>query len=712
MKQVLQHLDSGKTELVDVPIPTPNSNEVLVRTTRSLISLGTERMLSNFGKSHLLGKAMQQPEKVRQTIQKVATDGVFSTVEAVRSKLSEPIPLGYCNVGIVEAVGDKVDEFSVGDRIISNAPHAEYAVVPRNLTARVPHNVDDDQASFTVLGSIALQGLRLVKPTLGETIAVFGLGLIGQLTVKLLIANGCRVIGLDFDAAKLTLAKASGAHVIDLTHTDDLASQVSSFTRGIGVDATIITTATDSNDPVDQSAEICRQRGRIVLVGTSGTTISRDKFYRKELSFQVSCSYGPGRYDPNYEIAGNDYPVGFVRWTERRNFEAFLDMLASGHITTHDLISQKAHINDAEQIYDKAFKDPTKLGVVFEYPVKDSEAPVSNSKMPAQVDDEVAASPAGANAASVDFIGAGNHAFRQLMPAFSKANADLSIVVSQKGASGLRAARKFGFRHNVSFGQYDFVNGAAPNIVIASRHDTHFDYVSSALEHGRNVFVEKPLCLTTSELDALQKQYQQLQTSHPDGAPVLMVGFNRRFAPHVSKAKGLLNKIPAAKSIVMTINAGHIPTDHWTQNPEVGGGRLIGECCHFIDLACFLAGVPVVSFTKDCMKSAANDTFTVGLHFADGSIATIHYFANGHKAVQKEKIDIFVDGRVLQIHNFRSMQGHGWHNFRKLNLWKQNKGQTECVKAFLESVSSQKSAAIPPEDIFESMRLTLMLAEI
>jgi len=703
VKQVLQSLKSGTVEVAEVPEPAVCAGALLIRTRASLISSGTERMLLEFGRAGWLEKARQQPDKVRQVLEKIRTDGLWPAVEAVRSKLERPLELGYCNVGTVVEVGPGVTGFSVGDRVVSNGPHAEVVSVPVNLCARVPDAVADEEAAFTVLGAVALQGIRLVQPTLGESVAVIGLGLLGLLTVQLLRAQGCRVLGLDPDAARVALARQFGAEAVDLGAGTDPVAAAQAFSRGRGMDAVIIAAATESPEPIHQAARMCRKRGRIVLVGVSGLELSRADFYEKELTFQVSCSYGPGRYDPAYEEKGQDYPVGFVRWTAQRNFEAVLDMLADRRLDVRPLISHRFPIADAQKAYAVILGSEPSLGVLLEYP---GAAPDRGQRTVVLRSVPVARS----DRAVVSVIGAGEYARRVLLPAFKAVGARLRIAATRSGASSLHAARKFGFEMATTDPEQALTDPETSAVVIATRHDSHARYVLAALRAGKHVFVEKPLCLTHEELDEIERLYGSL-LNEPAGPPLLTVGFNRRFAPHVQKMRALLENVPGPRAMVMTVNAGPVPADHWTRDPEIGGGRLLGEACHFIDLLRYIAGVPIERCSRLDLQGPSSDTASLQFVFADGSIGTVHYLTNGSRAFPKERLEVFAGGRVLQLDNFRVLRGWGWRGFRRERLWRQDKGQRGCVRAFLTAVEHGGPPPIPIEEVFEVSRVTLELAD-
>ncbi len=707
MKQILQNLSNGETSLVEVPAPKNIDGNVLIATRASIVSAGTERMLIGFGKANYLNKARQQPDKVKQVLAKIKTDGLMPTIDAVRSKLDQPLPLGYCNAGKV--LESNVNGFKAGDRVVSNGNHAEVVRVPKNLCAKIPDGVDDESAAFTVLGAIGLQGIRLIQPTLGEAIVVTGLGLIGLMCVQMLRANGCRVLGIDFDSNKCELARQFGAETVDLSIGEDPLIAAQHFSRGRGVDGVLITAASQSDEIMHQSAEMCRKRGRVVLVGVVGLNLRRDDFFQKEISFQVSASYGPGRYDPLYEEQGNDYPVGFVRWTEQRNFEAVLDMMDNGTLDVKSLITQRFKIENAIDAY-KLLDDSSALGVVLDYPEKPNHVLQSTSvdltNPNKNIEQYTSSVP------TVGFIGAGNYASRTLIPAFKSGGAILDTLVTSGGISGVHHGKKNGFR-TTSTEITDLLNNENINTIsIVTRHDAHANQVVEALNAGKNVFVEKPLALKVEELDQIDTAYKNAQSTE---SRRLMVGFNRRFAPHIVKMKELLNAHRTPKSIVMTVNAGSIPAEHWVQDLNVGGGRIIGEACHFIDLMRFLIGFPILQYQSMMMGDAPgveirSDKITINLSFSDGSFGTIHYLANGGSAFPKERVEVFCDDAVLQMDNYRVLKGYGWKGFNKMKLLRQDKGQQACASSFLKSISNGLKSPIPYDEIMESSRISIEIA--
>ena len=712
MKQILQNLSNGETSVIEVPCPKVINGTVLIQTKNSVISAGTERMLINFGKAGWIEKARQQPDKVKQVLDKVKSDGLLPTIDAVFSKLDQPLPLGYCNAGVV--LESMVPGFSIGDRVVSNGNHASVVRVFGNLCARIPDSVDDESAAFTVLAAIGLQGIRLANPTLGESVAVIGLGLVGLLVVQMLRANGCRVLGIDYNSDRCNLAKQFGAEIVDLSKNEDPVPAALQFSRGGGVDAVIITASTSSDLVMHQAAQICRKRGRIVLVGVVGLQLRRDDFFKKEITFQVSASYGPGRYDPSYEEGGCDYPIGFVRWTEQRNFEAVLDLMEKGVLNVKSLITHRFKIDDAVKAY-KLLDEANVLGVVLEYPdatqgaLKKSIVILNKGGLRKNATTQSIVE----GGSIVGFIGAGNYASRTLIPAFKKTDALLDTLVTSGGVSGVHYGQKAGFAVAATDVTSIWENSRINTVVIATRHDTHARMVLEALKARKNIFVEKPLAITIDDLNAIDASYKNNIPGKLN--PILMVGFNRRFSPHAIKMKELMVVRKGAKCIIITVNAGSIPSDHWTQDKFAGGGRIVGECCHFIDLIRFLIGSKITGRQVLKMevgpgKSQSNDKVSIGLSFADGSIGTIHYFANGSKAFPKERIEVFSDGGILQLDNFRILRGYDWPDFRVMKLWRQDKGQFACVKAFVESLKSQL-APIPYEEIIESSRIAIEIAE-
>lgn len=652
MKQIIQDLKSGATVLEEVPVPQVKSGYVLIKTTRTLVSLGTERMLVEFGKANLIDKARQQPDRVKQVLDKIKTDGLQPTLEAVFNKLGQPLPLGYCNVGKVVAVGRGVTEFQVGDRVASNGNHAEYVCVPQNLVAKVPDNVSDDEAAFTVIGSIGLEGIRLLKPELGETIVVVGLGLIGLIVAQLLRANGCRVVGVEFDQAKLDLAAQWGIIPVNPTKGDDQVKVVEELTNGIGADGVIITASAHDDSIIHNACLMSRKRGRIVLVGVIGLNMRRDDFYKKELSFQVSCSYGPGRYDEDYENKGIDYPLPFVRWTEKRNFETILMAIENGGLDVDSLISEVVDLEDYNQIYG----DMRKRGVIASIVRYPSE---TNSSNQVQLETKAFEGKTG----KLGIIGAGNFTTATVIPALLKCKANVKYISSRtNGLEAKTAAKKMGAEIATTDYTTILKDPEVNMVICTTRHDAHCKMVCDTLAAGKSVFVEKPLCLNEQELSEITEAYKKA----PKNA-TLTVGFNRRFSPFAVKMKELLGE--GAKNIVATMNAGFIPPEVWVHDLQVGGGRIVGEACHFIDLCSYLAGSKVVSVCVNALgqnPQENTDNMSILLRYENGSNAVINYFANGSKTYPKEKVEVFFQEKVLTLDNWRVLKGYGFKGFSKL----------------------------------------------
>lgn len=707
MQQILQDMKKGVTSIKTAPKPILSSSSINITTNISLISVGTERMLVDFGKSSLIDKARQQPDKVKMVLEKVQTDGLATTIEAVQSKLAQPIPLGYCNVGTVAEIAKDVDGFKIGDRVVSNGAHADVVRVPKNLCAKIPDNVDDESAVFTVIASIGLQGIRLVAPTIGECIVVTGVGLIGLLTVQMLRAHGCRVLAIDFDQNKLDVAKQFGAEICNPANGEDPVAAGMAFSRGKGVDAVLITASTKSSDPVTQAARMSRKRGRIVLVGVTGLELSRADFYEKELSFQVSCSYGPGRYDSEYEEKGQDYPYAFVRWTEQRNFEAILDMMANGQLDVKPLISYRFKFEEATKAYDLLISEKSALGILLRY-----ESPVeSRLQRVVPLQNKVDFDP---QKAVVSFIGAGNYASRMLIPAFKEAGAQFNSIVTSGSMNGVIHGEKAGFAEASTDMEAMLADENTNTVAIVTRHNTHADFTIKALQAGKHVFVEKPLAITMDELHNIEATYQQMQEQ---GKKLhLMVGFNRRFSPQIQKMKSLLDSIKEPKTFMFTMNAGAIPADHWTQDLAVGGGRIIGEACHYIDLMRYFSNSEIVSVQARRMGNVtgvdiSEDKAAFILGFANGSFGTIHYLANGAASFPKERIEVFAANKVLQLDNFIKLKAYGWSGFKKMNLWKQDKGQSACAEAFVKAIELGTATPISAAETFEVARVTIEATE-
>lgn len=692
MKQIIQDLKSGETILENVPTPKVRSGHVLIKTHRSLVSLGTEKMLVTFGKSNYLQKARQQPEKVKQVIQKIKSDGLKPTLDAVFRKLGEPLPLGYCNAGEVIAVGKGVKGFSIGDRVVSNGNHAEVVCIPENLVAKIPDNVSYEDASFTVIGAIALQGIRLINPTFGETVVVTGLGLIGLIAAQLLKANGCNVIGLDFDDKKIDLARSWGVSAYNASDTD-VINLVESKTSGIGADAVLITASTKSNEVISQAAQMSRQRGRIVLVGVIGLDIQRSDFYNKELSFQVSCSYGPGRYDSNYEEKGLDYPVGFVRWTENRNFQAILNALSSGSLLVDSMITERIPLENYQEIYGDMSKGGS-IASILEYSGK-----VDTSVSKVMVSEKSFSGSKG----TIGIIGAGNFTGAMIVPVLNKLNANIKYIASSRGLSGTTLAKKYNIQQSTTEMIEIFSDSEVDAVIITTRHDQHAQNVIDALNSGKHVFVEKPLAISLDEIDEIEEVYNTNDRS-------IVVGFNRRFSPFSQDAKRHIGNGPI--NVIATMNAGSIPADHWVQDMDVGGGRIIGEACHYIDLISYFTDSKVEEVIMNSLGTEADigtDNAAIILKYENGSQGVINYFSNGNKAYSKERIEIYDQGKNIIIDNFRKSSYYGYKSSGMKKS--QDKGHHEQFRLWKEMITNGGEPIIPFDVIINTSRAAIACLE-
>lgn len=692
MKQIIQSFKTGETILEEIPAPLVSRGCVLIKTRRSLVSLGTERMLVEFGKSSLIQKARMEPERVKQVLAKIKTDGLLPTLESVFNKLGQPLPLGYCNVGKVIAVGEGITDFKIGDRVASNGQHAEFVNIPQNLVVHIPDNVSDEEAAFTVIGSIGLQGIRLCQPTLGETIVVIGLGLIGLLTAELLIANGCRVIGIDIDSHKIEVAQKKGIIGVNPKDGTDAIKFVNDLTGGIGADGIIITASAKGDDIISQAAQMSRKRGRIILVGVIGLNISRSEFYEKELSFQVSCSYGPGRYDENYEQKGQDYPLPFVRWTEKRNFETILQAISTGKLEVKSLITELVPLEGYKNIYDN-ISSKSSIASLLVYPEESDNSSVVH----------ISSASFQNNKGGFGIIGAGNFTAMTMLPALKKANAPLVSIASAKGVSGTSLAKKYSIVKSTTDYKQVIQDPEVALVVITTRHDLHAKMVVECLQQKKHVFVEKPLALNEDELDEIIKNY--------DGSATLTVGFNRRFSPHIQKMKQLLGTAPM--NVIATMNAGNIPSNVWVHDMKVGGGRIIGEACHFIDLVGFLTGSKVQSVCMNAMgtnPSENTDNASILLKYENGSTGVINYFSNGSKAYSKERVEAYSQDRTLIMDNYRVTTGYGFKGFTKLKT-KLDKGHNEQFALLTERIQKGGSSLIPFDELINTTKASFAAIE-
>ncbi len=681
MKQLIQSFKTGETILEELPCPMASKGSLLIKTSCTLVSLGTERMLIEFGQANLFQKAAQQPEKVKMVLEKIKSDGLLPTMEAVFKRLEEPLPLGYCNVGTVIQVGEGVSDFKIGDRVASNGQHAEVVKVPKNLAVKVPDNLTDEEAAFTVIGAVGLQGIRLFQPELGETVVVYGLGLIGLLTAQLLKANGCQVIGIDLDQGKCALAEQLGLQTLNPKLGQDPVKSVVDLTSGIGVDGVLITASSKGDEIISHAAKMCRKRGRIILVGVTGLNLSRADFYEKELKFQVSCSYGPGRYDHEYEQKGIDYPLPYVRWTEQRNFQAILQAISSGSLQVKPLISQQVPLEDYRLIYDK-MGIGSAIASILTYPKSfhDSTA--------IKVTDQIQS----ASKAVAGIIGAGNFAKMTLLPGLTRTKASLKYIASEKGLSGTMLAKKFGISQSTTDYKVILMDPEVDVVFINTRHDNHAYLTLEALQAGKHVFVEKPLAINAKQFSDFIAGYKAI--SNPKS---VTVGFNRRFSPHVIALKNAIQPLNGPVNLVATMNAGYINPEAWVHDLQVGGGRIIGEACHYLDLFVHLGGSEI---SEVCMSALGNnpssntDNASILVKLANGSQGVINYFSNGSKSYSKERIEVYVQGSTFIIDNFRISEAYGSRGFKNLKT-KIDKGHLNQFKTYFDRILAGGEPIIP-----------------
>ena len=709
MKQILQNMKTGAVTVADVPAPALQRGRVHVRAVASLISAGTERMKVELGRKSLLGKARARPDLVRQVMRKAQSEGVAAAYNAVRAKLDTEAPLGYSAAGIVVGVGEDVTALHVGARVACAghpyAAHAELLSVPQNLCVPLPAGVSFDAGAFGTLGAIALQGVRLAEPTLGEACVVVGLGLLGQLTVQLLKANGCRVFGVDLDESRIALARAHGAD--DGCVPDDEAERrVAEWTRGRGADAVLVTAATQSNQPIELAGRVSRLKGRVVAVGLVGMDVPRELYYERELTLKVSMSYGPGRYDAEYEERGHDYPFAYVRWTEARNIEAFLDLVAAGRVRVEQLITHRFPIAEGARAYDLIAGEPQEpqLGVLLEYPHERELA--TRVELPAGK----GIKPAGAaGGVRVGLVGAGSYARKFLLPQLRAAGVEFQTIATATGVSARDIGAQYGF-HACTAHADEVINDAAVNlVVIATRHDTHAALAAAALRAGRHVFVEKPLALSDAELADV------LAAAAQEGAQ-LFVGYNRRFAPLARKAREFFTDVRAPLSIVYRVNAGRIPRAHWIQDPQVGGGRIVGEVCHFIDVMQFMTGAPPVRVFAEPIAARNHeivdeDSVLITIGFADGSHGVIAYLAEGDAALAKERVEIFGGGSSFVLEDFRRASLFRQGREEQIKSRAQDKGQAAEVRALCAMVRDGTPSPFTLAELAATTRATFRIRE-
>jgi polar amino acid transport system substrate-binding protein len=710
MKQLLQNLKTGEGVVADVPAPVAQRGRVLVRAASSLVSAGTERAFVELGRKSLLGKAKERPDLVGKVFEKVRSEGLLTTLQSVREKLDESHALGYSAAGVVVEVGEDVTEFRAGDRVAcagtGYAAHAELLSVPKNLCARLPDGVEFESAAFATVGAIALQGVRLAEPTLGESVVVVGLGLIGQLAAQLLKANGCRVFGVDLDASKVELARRLGVDDGCVAGAG-VKEAVLGWSRGRGADAVLLTAATQSDEPVELAGEISRLRGRVVAVGLVGMNVPRQSYFQRELTLKVSMSYGPGRYDPEYEERGHDYPLPYVRWTEGRNLEAFLDLVAAGAVQTAPLVTHRFPVEEGARAYRLISGDAGEpyLAVLINY---DPERALERNVESRSPKFQVPSSKSGERV-RVGMVGAGDYARRMLLPNFKAEGVEFVSIATASGVTARDVGTRYGFARFVSGADEVLTDEGVNLAVIATRHDTHAALARRALERGLDVFVEKPLALNDEELNELLDAARRSRAR-------LMVGFNRRFSPHARATREFFAGRRAPLSILYRVNAGRVPRTHWTQDAREGGGRIRGEVCHFVDFMQYVTGSPVTrvyaeSVSSDDRESVDDDSVFVTLKFADGSNGSVAYLAEGDRALPKERVEIFGGGRSFVIEDYRASASYAGGRETSAKLRAQDKGQREQARAVCAALREGAPAPIPLADLANTTRATFRILD-
>lgn len=707
MKQVLQNRKTGRPFVGEVPVPALQKGRVLVRTVASLISAGTERAAVELVSKGLVQEARQRPDLVKAVVAKVKSQGILNTFASVRDKMAASQTLGYSAAGIVAAVAEDVTEFQIGDRVacagVGFASHAEVLSVPKNLCVHLPENVSFESGAYGTLGAIALQGVRLAEPTLGESIVVIGLGLVGQLTVQLLKANGCRVFGLDLDQTRVALALEMGADKA-IVSNEAASKEIETWTRGHGADAVLITAATESNEPVELAARVSRLKGRVIVVGMTGMEIPRQPFFSRELKLIISMSYGPGRYDPDYEERGHDYPLPYVRWTEKRNIESFVELVGDKRVNVDRLTTHRFQIAEAERAYQVISGDLREphLGVVLNY---DPEAEVVRRVSLS------ATSPLRKAETSIvlGVIGAGGYVPAMLLPQFKSEGVEFRSIATASGISAHDVGKRFGFAYAVSSADEVLDDADVNLVVVGTPNNLHAELARKALERDKHVFVEKPLALNDEQL-------QSVLDAAGSSTGKLMVGFNRRFSPLAQRAKGFFAGSDTPLSILYRVNAGRVPKEHWMQNSEEGGGRIIGEVCHFIDLMQYLTGAsPVLVFAESISARSSKivdaDSVFITLRFADGSNGVVAYLSEGDKALAKERVEVFGAGKVFVLDDFRRATLYRGGREEQVNLKAQDKGQRAQVREVCGSIREGGPLPITLDELAATSRATFRVLD-
>ena len=702
MKQLFQNMKNGETRIKDLPIPKPGKGCALVQTAFSLVSAGTERSLVEFSEKNLAAKAVSRPDLVRQVLNKAKREGVLSSIQAAFNRLDQPMFPGYSSAGTITALGEGMQGFKVGDRVAcgggNHAVHAEYEVVPRNLLVRLPDNVSFEEAAFATLGSVAIHGLRLAAPQLNDTVLVIGLGLLGLMEVQIAKAAGCRVMGMDISKTRIKLARDFG---VEACPRGDIEERVPLFTKGRGFDHVLICAGSKDNDSIELAGNLCRDRGQVIAIGAVGLEIPRKIYYEKELRVMVSRSYGPGRYDANYEERGQDYPIGYVRWTEGRNMESFVDLVSDGKLDVRPLITHRIPITEGEKAYNLItgkIKEPF-LGVLLQYPQPEEEQ-VNHAVQVSKVRLEAQGEGIKPN---IGVLGAGNYANATFLPVM-KDTADrcnLKSIASGSGGNARHSAEKFGFEKVETDGNAVLCDPEIADVVLMTPHSLHAAQTITALENNKNVYCEKPAAIDPLSLARVRK----CVLDHPDR--LYMVGYNRRFAPLAVDLKSFFADCPEPLAMHYTVNAGFIPASHWTQNPEIGGGRILGEGCHFIDFLIWMCGSLPVKVNTFCLPDSGRyneDNVSIQLLFENGSVGTVDYLANGDKSCPKERVEVFGGGRIGILSDYRSLDTwrDGNHKQERSAL-KQDKGHAASWSAFLDAAHRGKEAPIAYDEIFAGM---------
>ena len=702
MKQLFQNMKNGETRIKDLPIPRPGKGCALVQTAYSLVSAGTERTLVEFSEKNLAAKAVSRPDLVKQVLNKAKREGVISSIQAAFNRLDQPMFPGYSSSGVITALGEGMQGFKIGDRVAcgggNHAVHAEYEVVPRNLLVKLPDAVSFEEAAFATLGSVAIHGFRLASPQLNDTVLVIGLGLLGLMEIQIAKAAGCRVAGMDISEPRMELARKFG---VEAWSRDEIAEHMPQFTRGRGFDHVLICAGSRDNDSIELAGELCRDRGQVIAIGAVGLEIPRKIYYEKELRVMVSRSYGPGRYDANYEEKGHDYPIGYVRWTEGRNMESFVDLVADGKMDVRSLITHRIPIENGEEAYALITgkkKEPF-LGVLLEYGIN-SETPENQAvpvgKIRLQPDE-------GPEKPNIGVLGAGNYANATFLPVMkeSAGRCVLKSIASGSGGKALHSAEKFGFEKVETSGDVILRDPEISDVVLLTPHSLHADQTIKALENGKNVYCEKPAALTLQSLARLW----QCVSAHPD--QLYMAGYNRRFAPLALEMKQFFSDCAEPLAMHYTVNAGFIPAAHWTQDPEIGGGRILGEGCHFVDFLTWMCGslpARVNAFSLPDCGRYNEDNVSIQLTYENGSIGTVSYLANGDKACMKERVEVFGGGRIAILNDYRSLEMWKDGNHKKdSSALRQDKGHAGSWNAFLDAAHGGKTAPIGYDEIFSGM---------